>query len=68
MFFKSLFALILIIVRLLVSVKVISWLILNFFTNIPHPISEIEVYLVIILLDIWLLSNSTEIVIRKVED
>jgi len=68
MFFKSLFALILIIVRLLVSVKVISWLILNFFTNIPHPISEIEVYLVIILLDIWLLSNSTKIVIRKVED
>jgi len=68
MFFKSLFALILIIVRLLVSVKVISWLILNFFNNIPHPISEIEVYLVIILLDIWLLSNSTEIVIRKVED
>jgi hypothetical protein len=68
MFFKSFFALILIIVRLLVSVKVISWLILNFFTNIPHPISEIEVYLVIILLDIWLLSNSTEIVIRKIED
>jgi hypothetical protein len=68
MFFKSLFALILIIVRLLVSVKVISWLILKFFTNIPHPISEIEVYLVIILLDIWLLSNSTEIVIRKIED
>ena len=68
MFFKTLFALILIIVRLLVSVKVISWIILNIFTNIPHPISEIEVYLVIILLDIWLLSNSTEIVIRKIED
>jgi len=65
MFFKTLFALILIIVRLLVSVKVISWIILNIFTNIPHPISEIEVYLVIILLDIWLLSNSTEIVIRE---
>jgi hypothetical protein len=65
MFFKTLFALILIIVRLLVSVKVISWIILNIFTNIPHPISEIEVYLVIILLDIWLLSTSTEIVIKE---
>jgi hypothetical protein len=53
------------IVRLLVSVKVISWLILNFFTNIPHPISEIEPYIVIILLDIWLLSDGTEIVIKE---
>jgi len=65
MFFKYLFVFILMIVRLLVSVKVISWLILNFFTNIPHPISEIEPYIVIILLDIWLLSTGTEIVIKE---
>jgi hypothetical protein len=64
MFFKYLFAFILMIVRLLVSVKVISWLLLNFFSNIPHPISEIEPYIVIILLDIWLLSDGTEIVIK----
>jgi len=65
MFFKYLFAFILMIVRLLVSVKVISWLLLNFFSNIPHPISEIEPYIVIILLDIWLLSAGTEIVIKE---
>jgi len=65
MFFKYLFAFILMIVRLLVSVKVISWLLLNFFSNIPHPISEIEPYIVIILLDIWLLSTGTEIVIKE---
>jgi len=65
MFFKYLFVFIVMIVRLLVSVKVISWLLLNFFSNIPHPISEIEPYIVIILLDIWLLSTGTEIVIKE---
>jgi len=68
MIFKSLFTLIIIIVRLLVSVKVISWLILRFFSDIPHPISEIETYIVILLLDIWFFSSVTEVVIKKTED
>jgi hypothetical protein len=68
MIFKSLFTLIIIIVRLLVSVKVISWLILRFFSDIPHPISEIEAYIVILLLDVWFFSSVAEIVIKKEED
>ena len=67
MVLKSLFAVIVIIVRLLVSVKVIAWLILRFTSTIPHPISEIENYIIIILLDIWVSSSATEIVIRKEE-
>jgi hypothetical protein len=68
MVLKSLFAIIIIIVRLLVSVKVIAWLILRFTTSITHPISEIETYLVIILLDIWATSSVTEIVIKENKD
>jgi hypothetical protein len=68
MIFKSLFTLIIIIVRLLVSVKVISWLILRFFSDIPHPISEIETYIVILLLDVWFFSSVAEIVIKKEEN
>lgn len=67
MVLKSLLAIIVIIVRLLVSVKVISWIILRFTTSITHSISEIETYLVIILLDIWLLPSVTEIVIKEKE-
>jgi len=52
MTFKIIFAAFLIIVRLLIGVRVFSWVILNFFTNVPHPISEIEPYLVLMVLDI----------------
>ena len=68
MILKSLFAIIVIIVRLLVSVKVITWLILRFIGENTHPISEIEIYLVIILLDIWSSSSVTEIIIKENRD
>jgi hypothetical protein len=68
MTFKIIFAAILIIVRLLIGVRVFSWVILNFFTNVPHPISEIESYLVLMILDIWFSGQPTEITIKKVED
>lgn len=56
----------LIIVRVLISVKVIAWIILRFTTNIPHPISEIEVYLVLMLVDVWGLGGQiTEIHVKK---
>jgi hypothetical protein len=65
MVLKTLLVIIVIIVRLLVSVKVISWIILRFISSVDHPISEIETYLVIILVDIWLTSSVVEIVIDK---
>jgi hypothetical protein len=68
MTFKILFATLIIIVRLLIGVRVFSWVILNFFTNVPHPISEIESYLVLMILDIWFSSQPSEITIKKIED
>jgi hypothetical protein len=65
MFLKSLLAIIIIIIRLLVSVKVITWLILKFISEIPHPISEIESYIVIILLDVWVFSSIIEVQIKN---
>ena len=68
MSFKIFLAFIITIVKFLIFVKVSSWIILNVFTNIPHPISEIEIYLVLILLDTWFSSQPVEITIKKFED
>jgi hypothetical protein len=65
MSFKVLLALFVIIVRLFIGVKVISWLILKLISQIPHPISEIEWYLVLMFIDIWLSGHTTEIYIKK---
>jgi hypothetical protein len=56
------------IIRFVIGVKVIAWLILRLFTNVPHPISEIEIYLVYIIFDTWILRDTTEIKIQKFED
>jgi len=68
MTFKIILGLLLIITRLFLGVKVISWIILKFISDIPHPISEIEVYLVLMFLDLWFSSQPTEIIIKKIED
>ncbi len=68
MTFKIILGLLLIITRLFLGVKVISWIILKFISNIPHSISEIEVYLVLMFLDLWFSSQPTEITIKKIED
>jgi len=63
MVFKLLFSLFIIISRIYVGVKVISWIILKIITDIPHNLSEIEIYLVIIILDIWVSSQYSDIVV-----
>lgn len=62
---KVLLAIFVIIVRLFIGVKVISWLILKLISQIPHPITEIEWYLVLMFLDIWASGYTTEIYIKK---
>lgn len=69
MFFKTTVAILVLIMRTYLVVKVSSWVILNLFFSKTLPITDIETYLVVILLDIWLLGNSVEInVINKSED
>jgi hypothetical protein len=65
---KIILALIILLLRTYIGIKVISWLILNFLEPQSHEISEIQHYLIIILLDIWWLGNSTQITINKEDE
>jgi hypothetical protein len=64
---QTIFAVLITLVRIYIGIKVISWLIINLISEISHPISEIEVYLVIIFLDIWASSQYSGVVILDKE-
>jgi hypothetical protein len=68
MIFKSIIALSITIVRFFLFVKIISWIILEIIDPNKQSVTDIEVYLVALLLDLWLFSNVAEIVIREKED
>jgi hypothetical protein len=63
MSFKLFVSFLIIISRIYVGVRVISWIILKIITEIPHPLSEIEVYLVIMFLDIWVSSQGSDVIV-----
>ena len=60
---KLFISFLIIISRIYVGVRVISWIILKIITEIPHPISEIEIYLVMMFVDIWVSSQYSEIIV-----
>jgi hypothetical protein len=68
MFLRTIFAISLMIVRFLLAVKVISWIILEIVTPSKQSISDIELYLIGMFLDLWLFSNVAEIVIKDDND
>jgi hypothetical protein len=57
MSFRLFISFLIIISRIYVGVRVISWIILKIITEVPHPLSEIEIYLVVMLLDVWVSSQ-----------
>jgi hypothetical protein len=65
---KIFLGIIILILRTFIGIKVISWLILNFIENQSHDLSEIQTYLVIIILDMWATNNSTQIIVQKEDD
>jgi len=65
---KIFLGIIILILRTFIGIKVISWLILNFIESQSHDLSEIQTYLVIIILDMWATNNSTQIIVRKEDD
>lgn len=68
MFLKVLLGLTIVILRIVIVLKIISWVVLKVFTNYPHPLSEIDLYLVLVLLDIWALSQQqSEVSITKID-
>ena len=68
MIFKMLMSLLIIIGRIYLGVRVLYWIVLNFMTEVPHSISEIQVYLVFMLFDVWVSHQNSEIVITKNND
>lgn len=68
MIFRSILAISLTIVRFYLCVKVISWIILEIIDSSKHSVTEIELYIVILMLDLWLFSNVAEIVVKEKED
>jgi hypothetical protein len=62
---RILVASLLIIGRTYLFIKVISWLILNLFTQTTHPLDEIQIHLIFILLDVWIFGQSIPIFIGQ---
>lgn len=58
---KFFIGLLVIITKIYCAFKVVQWLYLKFFDTGVHPISEIEHFLVFIVLDIWLMMSASNI-------
>jgi hypothetical protein len=64
---QTIFAVLINLIRIYIGIKVIYWLIINLISKVSYPLSEIEVYLVFILLDIWGSSQSSGVIILDKE-
>jgi len=58
---KFIVGLVVIISKIYCAFKVGQWLYLKFFDTNVHPISEIEHFLVFIILDLWLMMSATNL-------
>ncbi len=56
------------IVRFLMVVKVISWIILEIINPSKQSVSDVELYLIAMFLDLWLFSNVAQIVIKEIDE
>ncbi len=56
------------IVRFLMGVKVISWIILEIINPSKQSVSDVELYLIAMFLDLWLFSNVAQIVIKEIDE
>jgi hypothetical protein len=65
---QTVLAILITLVRIYLSIKIISWLILNLISEVPHPIEEIQYHLIVVLLDTWLSSQLNNIVINEVKE
>jgi hypothetical protein len=65
---QTVLAIFITLVRIYLSIKIISWLILNLISEVPHPIEEIQNHLIVVLLDTWFSSQINNIVISEVKE
>lgn len=61
---KIVFALFLIFLRIWIGYHILSWIVVKSFHPEMHSISEIEIYLVITIFDIWIGKSQDNIDIR----
>lgn len=55
-------------IRIYLGIKVISWMVINLIAEVPHPIEEIQTTLIIILLDTWVSSQVSKIIVSEVRE
>jgi hypothetical protein len=65
---QTVLAIFITLVRIYLTIKIISWLILNLISEVPHPIEEIQNHLIVVLLDTWFSSQINNIVISEVKE
>jgi hypothetical protein len=65
---QTVLAIFITLVRIYLSIKIISWLILNLISEVPHPIEEIQNHLIVVLLDTWFSNQINNIVISEVKE
>ena len=58
---KQFFTLLLVIAKIYLGIKVLYWVTLKIYQPELHNISEIDVYVVLLILDIWIGGQSIEI-------
>lgn len=62
---QTVFLILVTLIRFYLGIKVISWMIINLISETPHPITEIDSHLILILLDTWFSSQYSQIIIRE---
>jgi hypothetical protein len=65
---QTFLAILITLVRLYISIKIISWMVINLISEVPHPIEEIQTHLVLILLDTWFSSQINNFIITEVKE
>jgi hypothetical protein len=65
---KILIVLFLIIVRFWIGFKILTWIVLKATKPFIHEISEIELYLVIMIFDVWISSTHNDIDVKVIKN
>jgi hypothetical protein len=65
---QTIIAIFITLVRIYLSIKIISWLILNLISEVYHPIEEIQNHLVVVLLDTWFSTQLNNIFIGEIKE
>lgn len=65
---QTVLAILVTLIRIYLGIKVISWLVINLISEVPHPIDEVQKHLILIILDTWFSGQISNVIIREVKE